>query len=92
MRVLRLDAGLMAAAWVLALFVAPGCATTQSIEGKRRVVVCEDKPLTGSHIARTKCYRRTEIDERGESDREQIRRAQGREINPPEQTTDRPRR
>jgi hypothetical protein len=82
MRMLRLDAGLLAAACALALLVGPGCATTQSTEGKRYVVVCEDKPVTGSHIGRARCYRKTQMDERGESDREQIRRAQGREVVP----------
>lgn len=75
MRFLRLDAVVMAGACALALLAAPGCAGTQSVEGKRRVVVCEDKPITGSLIGRTHCYSKTQMDERGESDREQIRRA-----------------
>jgi hypothetical protein len=81
----RLEIGLLA---VCVLFgsTAIGCATSSS-EGTRRNVVCEDKPLTGSNIGRPRCYRRIGVDERRQSDQDQMRRLQGPKMQPPESRT-----
>jgi hypothetical protein len=84
----RLEMSLLAAGALLLGSAAFGCASSSS-EGKRYVVICDDKPLTGSHIGRPRCYRRTAVDDRREADREQIRRLQGPKMQPQMQPQDR---
>ena len=58
-----------------------GCGSAKkSPDDQYYVVVCEDKPTTGSNISRPRCYRKRHVRERGESDRETMRRLQGREL------------
>lgn len=68
-----------------------GCGgANKSTDGQYYVVVCEDKPTTGSNISRPRCYKKRHVRERGESDRETMRRLQGREVNDPEGRTQGP--
>ena len=76
----RLEIGLLALC-VLIGSAAIGCASS-SHEAQRRNVVCEDKALTGSHIGRPRCYRRIGVDERRQSDQDQMRRLQGPKMQP----------
>jgi hypothetical protein len=82
----RLAIGLLA---LSALFgsAAIGCASSSSNEAQRRNVVCEDKALTGSHIGRPRCYRRIGVDERRQSDQDQMRKLQGPKMQPQQPST-----
>ena len=60
-----------------------GCATTsrKTTGDKHYVVICEDHAVTGSHVARPRCYRRlrhdvTKADDRRDADRENVRQMQ----------------
>jgi len=65
-----------------------GCGASSRVE-RRDVFVCEDGPVTGSNIPREHCYRSTELQTRGESDREEMRRMQ-RTFQPPDKRTGSP--
>jgi hypothetical protein len=88
----RLEIALFVSACVLGGVAGAGCATSRSSEGKRIVVVCEDHAITGTTIPRSRCYRRTELEERGEHDRDMIRKANSRGRMPerPQATTSSP--
>jgi hypothetical protein len=76
MRFRRVQSALFAAACALGA-AAAGCATTKGGEGdKNYTVECTDTAPTGSHIARTKCYRRIDMDERTRRDRAQMEKIQ----------------
>ena len=66
---------LFAAACGLAVMVS-GCFTMRPQQHNKDVLVCQDQAPTGSHISRTTCYKRAQIEERGEQDREKMRRMQ----------------
>ena len=76
------------ARFVAFALAAAGCGASSSVE-RRDVFVCEDGPVTGSNIPRERCYRRTELETRGESDREAMRRLQ-RTLQPPDPRAKRP--
>jgi hypothetical protein len=77
--------GLLACA--LLSWGALGCATSSSSEGNRRDVICDDRPLTGSHIGRPRCYRGSAADDRRESDQQQMRKLQGPKWQPQSPST-----
>ena len=64
-----------------------GCATSSSTDVKRHGVICEDKPITGSHIGRARCYRGAAADDRRESDQRQMRKLQGPKWQPQSPST-----
>ena len=53
-----------------------GCQTTQYAQQSADDVICFDEVGTGSHIAEPRCYRRSEIDDRRDSDKALLERAQ----------------
>jgi hypothetical protein len=83
MTMATLSRTVLSAAFACAVAAAGGCAGSAQSGGKVRVIVCSDDPPTGSHIQRLRCYRKTQIDERMENDREQMRRFQRVQKPPP---------
>lgn len=54
-----------------------GCQTSQYAQDPTGDdIVCFNEVGTGSHIAEPRCYRRSEIDDRRDSDRARLERAQ----------------
>jgi hypothetical protein len=74
MRLRRLQTALFAA--TCALGAAAGCATSGQKGNQMYSVECTDSAPTGSHIARTKCYRRIDADERTRKDRASMEKLQ----------------
>jgi hypothetical protein len=54
---------------------APGC-QQPTATGARDDLICVKDAQTGSHIAESRCYRRSDLDERRESDRAILEKAQ----------------
>lgn len=75
MRLRRLQTALFAAACALGA-AAAGCATSGQKGNQMYSVECTDSAPTGSHIARTKCYRRIDADERSRKDRASVEKLQ----------------
>jgi hypothetical protein len=73
MRFRRVQYLLFAAACTLT--ASAGCATSGGKKGMYSVE-CNDKPLTGSHIGRTKCWRRIDIEERRRRDHASMEKIQ----------------
>ena len=53
----------------------PGCQQSTAT-GTRDDLICVKDAQTGSHIAESRCYRRSDLDERRESDRAILEKAQ----------------
>jgi hypothetical protein len=54
-------------------------------------VICFREPQTGTHIVETRCYKRSEVDERRQADRDMLERAQMNSNRPVRQKDQAPR-